>query len=85
MPSLLSDRPGWLTLFFDRPQNSELLEHIEYLLPVRFHHIAISGFRGEVEMSQPIRGQGSHLGFHIGSKNTHFVEDFEFFRPVKFN
>ena len=29
-------------------------------------------------MSQPIRGQGGHLVFPIGPKNTNLVEDVEF-------
>ena len=35
-------------------------------------------------MSQPIRGQGGHLVFPIGPKNTNLVEDVEFLLPVKF-
>ena len=35
-------------------------------------------------MSQPIRGQGGHLAFPIGPKNTNFVEDVEILLPVKF-
>ena len=35
-------------------------------------------------MSQPIRGQGGHLGFPIGPKNTNLVEDVEIYLPVKF-
>ena len=35
-------------------------------------------------MSQPIRGQGGHLVFPIGPKNTNLVEDFEILLPVKF-
>ena len=35
-------------------------------------------------MSQPIRGQGGHLVFSIGPKNTNFVEDIGIFLPVKF-
>ena len=35
-------------------------------------------------MSQPIRGQGGHLVFPIGPKNTHLVEDVEISLPVKF-
>ena len=35
-------------------------------------------------MSQPIRGQGSHLVFPIGPKNTNLVEDVEIYLPVKF-
>ena len=36
-------------------------------------------------MSQPIRGQGGHLVFPIGSKNTNLVvKDVEILLPVKF-
>ena len=36
------------------------------------------------KMSQPIRGQGGHLVFPIGPKNTNLVEDIEILLPVKF-
>ena len=36
-------------------------------------------------MSQPIRGQGGHLVFPIGPKNTNLVEDVEILLPVKFH
>ena len=35
-------------------------------------------------MLQPIRGQGGHLVFPIGPKNTNLVEGFEILLPVKF-
>ena len=35
-------------------------------------------------MSRPIRGQGGHLVFLIGPKNTNLVEDIEIMLPVKF-
>ena len=35
-------------------------------------------------MFQPIRGQGGHLVFPIGPKNTNLVEDIEILLPVKF-
>ena len=35
-------------------------------------------------MSQPIRGQGGHLSFLVGPKNTNFADDVEFLHPVKF-
>ena len=35
-------------------------------------------------MSKPIRGQGGHLVFPIGPKNTNLVDDVENFLPVKF-
>ena len=34
-------------------------------------------------MSQPIRGQGGHLVFPIGPKNTNLVEDVEILLPLK--
>ena len=37
-----------------------------------------------LKMSQPIRGQGGHLVFPIGPKNTNLVEDVEILLPVKF-
>ena len=36
-------------------------------------------------MSQPIRGQGGHLVFRIGPKNTNLVEGVEILLPVKFH
>ena len=36
-------------------------------------------------MSQPIRGQGGHLVFPIGPKNTNLVEDVEILLHVKFH
>ena len=38
----------------------------------------------KLKMSQPIRGQGGHLVFLIGPKNTNLVEDVEILLPVKF-
>ena len=35
-------------------------------------------------MSLPIRGQGGHLVFPIGPKNTNLVEGFEILLPVKY-
>ena len=35
-------------------------------------------------MSQPIRGQGGHLVFPIGPKNTNLVKEVEILLPVKF-
>ena len=35
-------------------------------------------------MSQPFRGQGGHVVFPIGMKNTHLVEDVEILLPVSY-
>ena len=115
------------------PKNTNLVEDVEILLPIKFRWIPFSGFRGEVEnvsanqkpgrpscfsdrpekhklvrgrwdlascqvslnsvqrfqrrsqnMSQPIRGQGGHLTFPIGPKNTNLLEGVEILLPVKF-
>ena len=39
----------------------------------------------KLKMSQPIRGQGGHLIFPIGPKNTNLVEDVEILLHVKFH
>ena len=67
------------------PKNTNLVEDVEILLPVKFRWILFSGFRGDVEkMYQPIRGQGGHLVFPISPKNTNLVEDVKILLPVKF-
>ena len=45
-------------------------------------HSAVSEEKSKI--SQPFRGQGGHLVFPIGAKNTNFVEDIEILFPVKF-
>ena len=124
---------GGLFVFLIGPKNTNLVEDIEILLPVKFRWSPFNGFREEVEnvsanqrpgrpscffqsarktqtwyrtlkscflssfvefcstvseekskMSQPIRGQGSHLVFLINQKNTNLVEDIEILLPVKF-
>ena len=45
-------------------------------------HSAVSEEKSK--MSQPIRGQGGHLVFPIGPKNTNLVEGVEILLPVKF-
>ena len=41
-------------------------------------------FTEKSKMSQPIRGQGGHLVFPIGPKNTNMVEGFEILLPIQF-
>ena len=47
--TFLWNRPRRKFLFTDRPQNTNLVEDVEILLPVKFRWILFSGFRGEVE------------------------------------
>ena len=64
------------------PKNTNLVEDIEILLPVKFRWTPISEKKSKI--SQPIRGQGGHLVFPIGPNNTNLVEDVEILLPVKF-
>ena len=40
---------GGHLVFPIRPKNTNLVEDVEILLPIKFHRIPFSGFRGEVE------------------------------------
>ena len=75
--------PGWPSCFTDQPKNTNLVDDIEILLPVKFRLIPFSGSEKKSKMSQPIRGHGGHLVFLIGPKNTNLVEDVEILLPVK--
>ena len=73
-------------LFFPiGPKNTNLLEDVEILLPVKFRWIPFSTFRGEVEkcLSQS-EARAAILFFPIGPKNTNSVEDIEILLPLKF-
>ena len=48
------------------PKNTNLLEDVEILLPVKFHQFRSAVSEKKSKMSQPIRGQGGHLVFPIG-------------------
>ena len=45
-------------------------------------HSAVSEEKSK--MPQPIRGQGGHLLFPIGPKNTNLIEDVKILLPVRF-
>ena len=60
-----------------RPNNTNFVEDLEFLLPVKFRQIPISGVREEVSGA-------TILVFFYRSKNTNLVEDVEFLIPVKF-
>ena len=46
VPQFLTDRPGWLSLFFDPPNNQTIGEDIDNLLLVKFHQIPLSSSGG---------------------------------------
>ena len=66
------------------PKNTNLVEELEILLPVKFLPIQFSGFRGEVKNVSANQRPGGHLGFPMGPKNTNLVEHIEILLPVKF-
>ena len=77
------------------PKNTNLVEDVEILLPLKVRWIPFSGFRGEVERvsaDQRLvpsswfydRFEKHKLGFPIVPKNTNLVEDVEILLPVKF-
>ena len=78
-------RLGRPSCFSDRPKKHKLGRERWDLASCQFSaefHSAV--LEEKSKMSQPIRGQGSHLVFPIGLKNTNLVEDVEILLPVKF-
>ena len=65
------------------PKNTDLVEDVEILLPVKFGWIPFSSFR-EVKSVSATRGPGGCLGFPIGPKNTNLIEDVVILLTVKF-
>ena len=66
------------------PKNTNLVEGVEILLPVKFRWIPLSGFRGEVENVSANQRPGRPFCFWVGPKNTNLVEGVEILLPVKF-
>ena len=66
------------------PKNTNLVEGVEILLPIKLRWIQFSGFRGEVENVSANQRLGGHLVFPIGPKNTNLVKGFEILLPNKF-
>ena len=64
--------------------NTNLVEYVEILLPVKFRWILFSGHRGEVENVSANQRLGGHLVPPIDPKNTTLSEDVEILHPVKF-
>ena len=65
-------------------KNTNLVEDVEILLPVKFHWIPFSGFKGEVENVSANKRQGRPSWFSDRHENTNLVEDVEFLLPVMF-
>ena len=65
-------------------KNTNLVEDIEILLPVKFRWILISGFKGEVKCLSQLETRAAIFFFRIGLKNTNFAGDVKILLPVKF-
>ena len=80
-----NQRPGRRSCFSDWPEKHKLgrrtLRSCFLLSFVEFRSAVIEE---KSKMSQPIRGQGGHLVFPIGPKNTNLVEDVEILLSVMF-
>ena len=56
------------------PKNTNFVEGVEILPPIKFCCIRFSGFREEIENISANQRPGGHLVFPIGPKNTNLVE-----------
>ena len=70
-------------LFSVGPKNTNLVEDVEILLPVKFRWIPFNGFRGEVENVSANQRTGRPSCFSDRPKNTNLVENVEILLPVK--
>ena len=78
-------RPGGHFIFRSNLKNTNLVEGVEILLPIKFRRIPFSGFRGEVENVSAYQRPGWPFCFiPIGLKNINVVEGIERLLPVKF-
>ena len=67
------------------PKNTNLVEGVEILLPIKFRQIPFSGFRGEVENVSANQRPGRPFCFLlIGLKNRNLVEGIESLLLFKF-
>ena len=76
---------GGHLVFPSGPENTNFVEDIEILLPVKFSWIPFNSFRGEVENVSANQRPGRPSCFLIGQKNTNTVEDVEILLTVKFH
>ena len=65
-------------------KNTNWVEDVEILLPVKFRWTSVQPYSEKSKISQPIRGRGGHLIFSDPPKNTNLVEDDKILLPVEF-
>ena len=66
------------------PKNTNLVEYIEILLPIKFRWILLSVFRGEVENVSANQRQGSPSCFSDRPEKHNLKENVEIMLPVMF-
>ena len=69
----------------DRKQDLNVFYQVCVFWADRKNKMAALASEEKSKMSQPIRGQGSHLVLTISPKNTNLVEGVEILLPVKFS
>ena len=70
--------------FLTGPKNTNLVEDVEILLPVKFHWIPFSGLREEVENVSANQRPGRPSCFSDQHDKHRMVEDIEILLPVMF-
>ena len=75
---------GGHLVFLMGPKNTNLVEDVVILLPVKFLWIPFSGFREEVENVSANQRPGRPSCFSDRPENTNLVDYVEIFLPVKF-
>ena len=83
MSQPIRDQGGHL-VFPISPKNTNLVEDVEMLFPVKFRWIPFSGFREDFENVSANQRPGRPSCFYDRPKNTNLVEDIEILLPVKF-
>ena len=74
---------GHFYLLF-HPKNTNFVEDVKILPPVKFNWIPFSGFRGKVEKCLSQSEARAAILFSYRPKNTNLVEGVEILLPVKF-
>ena len=75
---------GGHLVFTIGPKNLNLVEDVEFLLPVKCRWIRLAISEEKSKMSQPIKSPGRTFSFYDRPKNTNLVEDVHILLPVKF-
>ena len=75
---------GDLLGFSIGPKNTNKVEDVQILLPLKFRCIPFSGFKGEVRNVSANQRPGGHIVSPIDSKNINLGEDVEILLLVKF-